>query len=225
MRGPLRHWPALAQQQQADAGRIFARPADAAGSGPPRLRPGLNKPPPRLPYPPRPARPGAGPNPRSSVDVDIKSDASPVTVADREAETAMRALIKAAFPEHGVFGEEHGLELGSGGGGDWLWVLDPIDGTKSFITGAPGRAGAGRGGAGVGRGGPGRAGAAAACFSVGSQGAAEPFSRAPARRAAPPGEGIDSGQAHTPASQPRPARRRQAARARRAPPRPVPPNR
>ncbi|KAI8475911.1 MAG: hypothetical protein J3K34DRAFT_382483 [Monoraphidium minutum] len=74
---------------------------------------------------------------RATFDVDIKTDASPVTVADREAEAAMRSLIRSAFPEHGVFGEEHGLELGSGGGADWLWVLDPIDGTKSFITGKP----------------------------------------------------------------------------------------
>lgn len=74
---------------------------------------------------------------RATFDVDIKSDASPVTIADREAETAMRTLIHTAFPDHGVFGEEHGLELGKGACADWLWVLDPIDGTKSFITGKP----------------------------------------------------------------------------------------
>lgn len=63
-----------------------------------------------------------------------------MTIADREAETAMRALIKGAFPDHAVFGEEHGLELGAGGSSEWLWVLDPIDGTKSFITGGCGGA-------------------------------------------------------------------------------------
>lgn len=49
----------------------------------------------------------------------------------------MRALIASTFPDHGVFGEEHGLTRGRGAGADWLWVLDPIDGTKSFITGKP----------------------------------------------------------------------------------------
>jgi len=55
----------------------------------------------------------------------------------RQAEEAMRCLIREAFPSHGVFGEEHGLELGSSSStaDSWLWVLDPIDGTKSFITG------------------------------------------------------------------------------------------
>eukprot|EP00878_Enallax_costatus_P024755 GHUV01026440.1.p1 GENE.GHUV01026440.1~~GHUV01026440.1.p1 ORF type:complete len:201 (+),score=20.65 GHUV01026440.1:69-605(+) len=51
----------------------------------------------------------------------------------------MRQLIQQSFPDHGVFGEEHGLMTGSsnGSGDSWLWVLDPIDGTKSFITGKP----------------------------------------------------------------------------------------
>jgi hypothetical protein len=55
----------------------------------------------------------------------------------RQAEEAMRRLIRDTFPSHGVFGEEHGLELGSSSStaDSWLWVLDPIDGTKSFITG------------------------------------------------------------------------------------------
>jgi len=76
--------------------------------------------------------------------IDAKADASPVTEADRKAEAAMRSLIQQTFPSHGVFGEEEGLTVGSGGGGgddeaarpNYLWVLDPIDGTKSFITGA-----------------------------------------------------------------------------------------
>lgn len=52
-----------------------------------------------------------------------------------QAETAMRAILDATVPEHGVFGEEHGLRPGSGAGAAYTWVLDPIDGTKSFITG------------------------------------------------------------------------------------------
>ncbi len=72
---------------------------------------------------------------RTTFDVDNKTDASPVTIADREADTAMRSLISQRFPSHSIFGEEHGLTLGKGEGGRWLWVLDPIDGTKSFITG------------------------------------------------------------------------------------------
>lgn len=81
----------------------------------------------------------------STLNVDSKSDASPVTIADRQAEDAMRALIRQAVPAHSVFGEEHGLQLGDSSSsnsngdsssGEWLWVLDPIDGTKSFITGA-----------------------------------------------------------------------------------------
>lgn len=71
---------------------------------------------------------------RTPVAIDDKSDASPVTIADRETEAAMRALIKDAFPTHGILGEEHGAE---GIDAEWLWVLDPIDGTKAFITGKP----------------------------------------------------------------------------------------
>jgi inositol-phosphate phosphatase/L-galactose 1-phosphate phosphatase/histidinol-phosphatase len=71
---------------------------------------------------------------RSTLAVDDKADASPVTVADREAEAAMRRLIDARFPEHGIFGEEYG-EVRTGA--DFVWVLDPIDGTKSFISGVP----------------------------------------------------------------------------------------
>ncbi|MFA6022093.1 MAG: histidinol-phosphatase [Rhodospirillales bacterium] len=71
---------------------------------------------------------------RTPVDVDDKADASPVTIADREAETAMRSLIMAAFPEHGILGEEHGPHNTDA---EYVWVLDPIDGTKAFITGKP----------------------------------------------------------------------------------------
>jgi histidinol-phosphatase len=71
---------------------------------------------------------------RRKLDVDIKSDASPVTRADREAEAAIRKLINAAFPDHGIFGEEFGKERADA---EYVWVLDPLDGTRSFITGRP----------------------------------------------------------------------------------------
>ena len=71
---------------------------------------------------------------RSALAVDDKSDASPVTQADREAEQAMRALIKATRPQDGIIGEEFGNENEDA---DWVWVLDPVDGTKAFITGRP----------------------------------------------------------------------------------------
>ena len=66
--------------------------------------------------------------------VEEKADETPVTQADREAEAAMRRMIAEAFPEHGIIGEEHGTE---GGEADYVWVLDPIDGTKRFIAGQP----------------------------------------------------------------------------------------
>lgn len=71
---------------------------------------------------------------RTLVSVDDKADESPVTVADREAEMAMRTLLLAERPDDGLVGEEHGTV---NPGADWVWVLDPIDGTKSFITGMP----------------------------------------------------------------------------------------
>ncbi|PWJ73864.1 histidinol phosphatase-like enzyme (inositol monophosphatase family) [Pseudaminobacter salicylatoxidans] len=58
----------------------------------------------------------------------------PVTEADREAERAIRALISAEFPGHGILGEEHGLENASS---RHVWVIDPIDGTRAFISGLP----------------------------------------------------------------------------------------
>jgi len=70
---------------------------------------------------------------RTPLAVERKSDGSPVTVADREIETYMRSMIRAAFPGHAIRGEEFASE----GGGEFTWVLDPIDGTKSFITGFP----------------------------------------------------------------------------------------
>ena len=71
---------------------------------------------------------------RQPVAVDDKPDSSPVTIADREAEAAMRRLIAARFPEHGIFGEEHGQDRADA---EFVWLLDPIDGTKSFISGVP----------------------------------------------------------------------------------------
>jgi histidinol phosphatase-like enzyme (inositol monophosphatase family) len=71
---------------------------------------------------------------RTPVAVDDKADASPVTVADREAEASMRALIAIHHPEHGILGEEEGAERLDA---DLVWVLDPIDGTKAFIAGKP----------------------------------------------------------------------------------------
>ncbi len=71
---------------------------------------------------------------RTPVSVETKADESPVTIADREAEAAMRELIGAAYPDHGILGEEHGRDRVDA---EFVWVLDPIDGTKSFITGRP----------------------------------------------------------------------------------------
>ncbi|MGH6979936.1 MAG: histidinol-phosphatase [Stellaceae bacterium] len=71
---------------------------------------------------------------RQPIAVDTKPDRTPVTVADREAEAAMRRLIEARFPDDGILGEEHGTARG---GAARIWVLDPIDGTKSFIAGIP----------------------------------------------------------------------------------------
>lgn len=71
---------------------------------------------------------------RTGLAIDDKLDASPVTRADREAEQAMRALINAERAEEGIIGEEFGAEREEA---DWVWVLDPVDGTKAFITGRP----------------------------------------------------------------------------------------
>jgi len=80
------------------------------------------------------ARPVAKRYFHSGLAIDAKPDASPVTAADREAEAAMRAIIEEACPDHGIFGEEHGkTRLES----RYVWVLDPIDGTKAFVTGKP----------------------------------------------------------------------------------------
>ena len=71
---------------------------------------------------------------RKLAGIEIKGDHSPVTVADRAAERAMRDLIEARYPTHGIFGEEFGTVRGDA---DHVWILDPVDGTKSFIAGLP----------------------------------------------------------------------------------------
>ena len=71
---------------------------------------------------------------RTPLAIDAKADFTPVTVADRDGETAMRELIRRTFPTHGIIGEEQGWEQETA---EWLWILDPIDGTKSFINGVP----------------------------------------------------------------------------------------
>jgi inositol-phosphate phosphatase / L-galactose 1-phosphate phosphatase / histidinol-phosphatase len=71
---------------------------------------------------------------RTALTVDDKADLSPVTAADRAAERIMREMISARFPAHGIIGEEYGPEREDA---ELVWVLDPIDGTKSFISGVP----------------------------------------------------------------------------------------
>jgi myo-inositol-1(or 4)-monophosphatase len=75
---------------------------------------------------------------RTALAVENKSLADgsfdPVTAADRAAEVAMRTLIRRNFPQHGIVGEEYGSENPDA---EYVWVLDPIDGTKSFISGMP----------------------------------------------------------------------------------------
>jgi len=71
---------------------------------------------------------------RTGVAVEDKADMSPVTIADRAAEARMRTLIAERFPDHGMLGEEYGSERDDA---EYVWVMDPIDGTKAFICGIP----------------------------------------------------------------------------------------
>ncbi len=71
---------------------------------------------------------------REDLAVEAKGDDSPVTAADRGAEALLRQRIEARFPDHGIIGEEHGNVREDA---EFVWVLDPIDGTKSFITAVP----------------------------------------------------------------------------------------
>lgn len=71
---------------------------------------------------------------RADLQVEWKSDESPVTVADRAAEAAIHDVVRAAFPADGWLGEETGTEAGSSGR---RWIVDPIDGTRNFVRGVP----------------------------------------------------------------------------------------
>ncbi len=71
---------------------------------------------------------------RTRLAIDDKPDLTPVTAADRAAEQAMREMIESRFPDHGIVGEEFGRVREDA---EFVWVLDPIDGTKSFISGVP----------------------------------------------------------------------------------------
>lgn len=70
---------------------------------------------------------------RSQITIEQKKDNSPVTISDKKAEELMREAILKAYPDHGIIGEEFGNHEGKS---EYKWVLDPIDGTKSFICGA-----------------------------------------------------------------------------------------
>jgi histidinol-phosphatase len=70
----------------------------------------------------------------ANTPFELKADRSPVTAADRAAEKLLRSRIEAAFPDHGVLGEEFGETRAEGAG---RWILDPIDGTFSFLSGVP----------------------------------------------------------------------------------------
>ena len=71
---------------------------------------------------------------QQSLEIISKPDDSPVTVADRSTEELLRAEIESHYPEDAILGEEYGEKSGTSG---YRWVLDPIDGTKSFIRGVP----------------------------------------------------------------------------------------
>ena len=71
---------------------------------------------------------------RSNLEVETKADRTPVTRADVESEEAIRAIVQTAFPEHGFYGEETGRTTTDS---DYLWLVDPIDGTKGFVRQYP----------------------------------------------------------------------------------------
>lgn len=82
------------------------------------------------------ARAAILPHFRSALDIDAKGAGAfdPVTEADRGAERAIRALIEARYPAHGIVGEEYGEKVSRDG---WSWTVDPVDGTRAFISGLP----------------------------------------------------------------------------------------
>ena len=71
---------------------------------------------------------------RKDLVIDDKDDNTPVTAADREIEEKLRALIRKKYPAHGIIGEEFGVENENA---EFVWAIDPIDGTKQFATGRP----------------------------------------------------------------------------------------
>jgi myo-inositol-1(or 4)-monophosphatase len=71
---------------------------------------------------------------QADLAVDTKPDQTPVTAADRGAEELMRQMIRGRFPNHGILGEEYGAE---NTGAEFVWVLDPVDGTRAFAAGSP----------------------------------------------------------------------------------------
>ncbi len=80
------------------------------------------------------ARPIANRYFRQPLEIIDKHDESPVTIADREIETTLRKLLQETVPNHGIYGEEYGQQDIDA---EWVWVIDPIDGTLAFITGVP----------------------------------------------------------------------------------------
>lgn len=71
---------------------------------------------------------------RGQLGIEFKADESPVTQADKAVEAEIRTYLAEHFPDHGIFGEEHGIE---GADRDRMWIIDPIDGTRSFLSGHP----------------------------------------------------------------------------------------
>jgi inositol-phosphate phosphatase/L-galactose 1-phosphate phosphatase/histidinol-phosphatase len=71
---------------------------------------------------------------RGAIATEFKQDDSPVTQADKGVETLVRTYLNTHFPDHGIFGEEHGIE---GTDKQRMWIIDPIDGTRSFLSGHP----------------------------------------------------------------------------------------
>jgi histidinol-phosphatase len=71
---------------------------------------------------------------QSGIDFEKKGDDSPVTIADKQSEQKLREMIGKSWPDHGIIGEEYGEQKGSS---PLTWIIDPIDGTKSFVHGVP----------------------------------------------------------------------------------------
>lgn len=71
---------------------------------------------------------------RNNLQIEYKVDESPVTVADRETEALIREMIESRYPDHSIYGEEHGASTKDS---PYIWVIDPIDGTMNFVSGMP----------------------------------------------------------------------------------------